>query len=159
MNPTHYESISVTWANIKVRPPVFEKIIKNTTHRGLRSTCLFFVEYWKTFGEYKYYLKKSTKTQRKSNRKTSYFSAVSFNKLKNHFLLFFEFYLYLHWLIYCTKHNFCFFPRDKIGRTSHFVSQNQQIINANLLITILNFLRHQILNYCIPRKTTLIIGT
>ena len=56
--------------------------LTDTTHKGLRSTCLFFVEYWKTFGEYKYYFKKSTKTQRKSNRKTTYFSAVSFNKLK-----------------------------------------------------------------------------
>ena len=133
------------YGNIKFRPPVFEKVIKNTTHGGLRSTRLFFVEYWKTFGKYKYYLKKSTKTQRKSNRKKTYFSAVSFNKL-NHFLLFLEIYPYLHRLIYCAKDSFCFFPQYTAGRTSHFVSKNQQIAKANLLFTILHFLRHQILN-------------
>ena len=92
----------------------FEKIVKNTTHRGLRRTHLFFVEYWKSFGKYKYYLKKITKTQRKSNRRKTYFSAVSFNELNN-FLLFLEIYSYLHRLIYCAKDSFCFFPSIRLG--------------------------------------------
>ena len=115
---------------------------------------MFFVEYWKTFGEYKYYLKKIHKDAKKIKSQNNLLFSSFF-----HFLLFLEFYLYLHRLIYCTKYCFCFFPRDKVGRTSHFVSQNQQRIKANFLFTILNFLRHQILNYCIQRKTTLIIVT
>ena len=67
---------------MKFIPPVFEKIRKNTTHRGLRSTPFIFVEFWKTFGENKCYLKKSIRTQRNSDRKTTYFAVVSFNKLK-----------------------------------------------------------------------------
>ena len=113
------------YGNINFRPPLFEKIIKNLTHRGLRNAFCFLlnIKYWKTFGEYKYYLKKSTKTPRKSNRKTTYFSAVSFNKLKP-----FSFILSLFTsinLLHKTQLLLLFFPRDEVRRTLDFFCQKQ----------------------------------
>ena len=120
------------------------------TKRFKKCFCfLLNIKYWKTFGEYKYYLKKSTQTSRKSNRKTTYFSAVSFNKLKP-----FSFILSLFTLINLLhKTQFLLFlsPRWDSEDIAFPLSK------ANFLFTILNFLRRQILNYCIQRKTTLII--
>ena len=88
----------IYYDNIKFRPSVFEKIIKCTTHRDLRSTGLFFVVHWKTF-ENKIVIWKNTQRHRENQVATAiYFSAVSFNKLKP-----FSFYPYLRRLIYGIK--------------------------------------------------------
>ena len=102
------------------------------------------VEYWKTCREFECCFKESTKTKNQIAKQLTFQQFLSRNS--NLFLLIYEIYPYLHLFIYCTKHSFCFFPRDKgffpQGRASHFVRQNPQIIKANFLFSILVFHRH-----------------
>ena len=87
--------------------------------------------------------------KRQENQIAKQFTFQQFLSINsNRFLLF---YLYLHRLIYCTKHSSCFFSFPEMRFGGHCIS----FVKSKF--SIYNFLRHQILNYCIQRKPTRII--